>query len=345
MTVTRLARSVLSASAVALAAPAMAAEPLASYPETGGTFLPFYDAPPPGEPLRAPPTLDISFGGRNYRAVVDTGSTGIVVAASMIPGFDSLPNQGEGKLVYTSSGRVMHGSWVTTPVRVSGADGSAVKTAAMTVLAVTQVTCLENARDCMPLDAPEHIAMLGIGFGREHDDQPQSTPDKNPLLQVAGRGRAGYVVSREGLWVSLSRQDVGRSFTFAKLERGSSDWQAMPVCISLKDVKPSACGTLLMDTGVGRSFLTVPDGQISADVLDDRRLPDGTNVTVSEPSGKPILSYTVGDRTNPVTPSEVIVRLAPEKTFINTSFHFLNAFDYLYDAEGGYVGYRGVDAR
>jgi hypothetical protein len=34
------------------------------------------------------------------------------------------------------------------------------------------------------------------------------------------------------------------------------------------------------------------------------------------------------------------LRLSPERVFLNTSFHFLNGFDFLYDADGGYVGFR-----
>lgn len=48
--------------------------------------------------------------------------------------------------------------------------------------------------------------MLSTGFAREADQQAQSTPDKNPSLTLeGGRVRRGYVVTREGVQVGLTR--------------------------------------------------------------------------------------------------------------------------------------------
>src|SRR5205814_9992343 len=46
-----------------------------------GVYLPYVNPPGPGEDITALPRLRISFGGRSYGAVMDTGSTGIVVSA------------------------------------------------------------------------------------------------------------------------------------------------------------------------------------------------------------------------------------------------------------------------
>ncbi|OYY60340.1 MAG: hypothetical protein B7Y61_23265, partial [Rhizobiales bacterium 35-66-30] len=77
----------LPALLAALTAPtgARAAEApdLAAY--TTATFLPYLDAPLAGAAMTRPPSLSLSFGGRTVRAVMDTGSTGIVVAARAIP--------------------------------------------------------------------------------------------------------------------------------------------------------------------------------------------------------------------------------------------------------------------
>ena len=77
--------------------------------------------------------------------MLDSGSTGIVVAARYIPGFDLLPSMGEGRLTYSSSGRVMIGRWVVTPLALVGRDGARVETEPMPVLAVTRVECWSNA--------------------------------------------------------------------------------------------------------------------------------------------------------------------------------------------------------
>ena len=49
---------------------------------------------------------------------MDTGSTGIVVSADKIPNIDRLPSLGPGRLTYSSSGRIMIGRWVVTPVTI-----------------------------------------------------------------------------------------------------------------------------------------------------------------------------------------------------------------------------------
>src|SRR5438309_1418651 len=81
-------------------------------------------------------------------------TTGIAGASVSIPNLDRLTSLGEGQRTYTSSGRVMLGRWVMTPVALIGADGAQLETEPMPVLAVMKVACLEHARDCEPSDEP-----------------------------------------------------------------------------------------------------------------------------------------------------------------------------------------------
>ena len=150
-----------------------------------GVYLPYVNAPGPRDDITAPPLLRISFGGRSYDAVMDTGSTGVVVSADKIPNINSLPSLGPGELTYSSSGRIMIGRWVVTPMAIAGGDGTRVGTAPIAVLAVTRVECMPRARRCTPNPAPRGISMLGVGFGRRHDHQAQSGPEKNPFLNIA----------------------------------------------------------------------------------------------------------------------------------------------------------------
>jgi hypothetical protein len=52
--------------------------------------------------------------------MMDTGSTGVVVSADKIPNIDRLQSLGPGKLTYSSSGRIMTGQWVVTPMTITG---------------------------------------------------------------------------------------------------------------------------------------------------------------------------------------------------------------------------------
>jgi hypothetical protein len=336
-------RSVLVAAGLAASISFAAAE---DAPDYGGyhqgVFLPFLDDQ--GSGIDRTPTIGLSFGGRVHRAVLDSGSTGVVVAASLIPDFDQLAAVGPGKLTYTSSGRVRLGQWVVTPVTLVGEDETTISTTPMPVLAVTEVRCLRDARDCTPNDSPRDIAMVGVGFGREGDAQSQSTPDKNPLLQVAGDGkplRRGYILGHNGVQVGLTGENTGGSFTFVKLQRSPdlNDWSAVPACISLDGLTPPACGTMLVDTGVSAMFLTVPPAQANGMT---GSLPPGTKVAIGldVPGGQTELYSFAVEGASALAPSATHLRVADDRTFVNTSFHFLNGFDVLYDADGGYAGFR-----
>jgi hypothetical protein len=292
-----------------------------------------------------PPHIGLSFGGPTLMAIMDSGSTGIVVAASSIPNVDQLPSLGDGKLTYTSSGRVMIGEWVTTPVTIVGAEGARIETEPMPVLAVTEVECLEKARDCTPSDDPRHIAMVGIGFAREADAQAQSTPEKNPFLRVAAGGgelRRGYILTAEGVHVGLTAANTRGEFRLVKLDKQADlpDWSAVPACISLNGQTPPACGTMLVDTGVSSMFMTVPPEQAQGA---EGSLPDGTHVSIrlgTADQSTELYSFDAGDASSAVAPDSIHLRVSSSRVFVNTSCHLLNGFDFLYDADGGYAGFR-----
>jgi hypothetical protein len=125
-------------------APAIADPPGRYEAYRDGVYLPYVNAP--GPHLVAVPRLRISFGGRGYGVVMDTGSTGIVVSADKIPRIDTLPSLGPGTLTYSSSGRVMMGQWVITPVTVAGGSGTSITTAPIPVLAVTRSPGVRKSR-------------------------------------------------------------------------------------------------------------------------------------------------------------------------------------------------------
>lgn len=337
---TRARAMPIAALGLALLASPLAAQERPDYAAfREGTFLRYLSAEPGG--IDAVPRIGLSFGGAPIGAVIDSGSTGVVVAARYIPGFDQLPVQGDGRLTYTSSGRVMIGQWVVTPLSLVGREGASVSTEPMPVLAVTQVRCLENARDCTPHDDPSGIAMVGVGFAREADMQSQSTPDKNPLLRVTGGDgprRHGYILTPQGVHVGLTRENTRGDFRFVKLARQPDrpDWAATPACITLNGTSPPACGSMLVDTGVGAMFMTVPPAQAQGA---QGTLPEGTRVSIRA-GDLDLYGFTVGDG-SPLAPDAIHLRVSDvAKPFVNTSFHLLNGFDVLYDADGGYVGFR-----
>ena len=89
--------------------PASAGSPSRYQQYDQGAYLPYVNAPGPSADIIASPLLRISFGGRSYGAIMDTGSTGVVVSADKIPNIASLQSLGPGELTYSSSGRIMIG--------------------------------------------------------------------------------------------------------------------------------------------------------------------------------------------------------------------------------------------
>ena len=322
-----------------------------------GVFLRYLNAPAAGVDLREPPHLMLSFGGRRLKAVMDTGSTGVVVSASAIPGFEELPKDGPARLTYTSSGRIMEGVWVSVPVTIAGANGASVTTRPMPVLAVTSVDCTETARNCTPRDDPRHVAMIGVGFGRRNRSGPQadSSIDKNPFLNFsgtrAGAMHRGYLITRDGVELGVPAVDAPPGFVTVHLTRNqeTGDWFGAPACIAIADYSP-ACGTVLPDTGLTQMFLALPLSQVDGRAIpagNDHTLLPGTKVTITlapgTPGAKAIAGYSfaVGDMDNPLAPRRVIlVRQGDRPTYVNTGVHLLNGFDYFYDADAGIVGYR-----
>lgn len=348
--------------AAAIALVALFAPPAGAQPAYDGyhrgVYLLFLNSPPAGEPRSVPPTLALSFGGEAVHAVMDTGSTGIVVAASSIPDVDSLRTLGPGTLSYSSSGRIMRGRWVVTAATVAGANGASITTRPLPVLAIDRIDCFQNARDCQPTDHPRHVAMIGIGFAREADHQAQSTPDKNPFLNLPGMGdgrqpgtmRRGYVVTREGVHVGLTAANTRGEYRYVKLAKAADggDWSPLPACIAL-DRGTSACGTALVDTGVSVMYLTVPPDRQAGhiDPASGQTLAPGTRVTIrmgTDGSARsPAYGFAAGDTGDPAAPARIVLVQGKQRpTFVNTSVHALNVFDYLFDADAGYVGFRRV---
>lgn len=345
-----------------LAALVLALPTLAAAQAQQPVFLPYFNAPVAGQPIHRPPTLGIAIGGAVHRAVMDTGSTGVVIAATSIAGFDALTPLGPGEITYTSSGRIMRGVNVKVPVTLVGADGTRVTTRPIPVLAVTRIDCLRTARDCRPQDGPRRVAMLGVGFARAHDRQPGAGPARNPFLNLPGMGATGgpagplargYIVTRQGVQVGLAPND-GASFrqVALQLDAAGGDFGPVPACLALDNRAPAACGSLLLDTGVASMFLTLPPAQTEGlDTLDPRGarvLAEGVAVSIhaGPDATAPGYAFSVGDREDPVVPERVIlVGRGQRPPFVNTTVRALNAFDYLFDAEAGAVGLRPLTAQ
>ena len=289
-------------------------------------------------------------GSAPRRFGMDTGSTGIVVAAEHYTPAPGDVDGGPGRLIYNSSGRILSGERFTTDVVIQRDGNAPVATARVQVLRVTEISCLEHARDCRPEQNPRDVALMGVGFDRDAAQGTEPGAPRNPftsLVSLASHAplstvRSGYVVTRTGVHLGMT-SELTDGFAFIKLARNpaappeSPEWSTAPMTVSVDGV--AAEGTILVDTGIKYMFLSPPAGTILAP---GARAPNGTKIAVYLPdkrSPQPAFyTFTVGERANPMQPERVEV-VRDRGVFVNTGRMFLEGFDYLYDAVGGYVGY------
>jgi hypothetical protein len=343
----------LLAGAIAVApiavAPVGAQSPASQYRGLATIDIPFANGP-----IRADHVPEIRLklkGAPPHRFGMDTGSTGIVVAAEHFEPGPGDTNDGPGQLTYNSSGRILHGTHYTTDVEILDNGDRPVATARVQVLRVDRITCQRNARDCEPNPRPRGVAFMGVGFAR---GQAQGTSDsaapRNPFVNLVSLAsgapmssiRPGYIVTRTGIHLGMS-EALTRNFAFVKLSpsgatstTGLPQWSAAPLTVSVDG--QVGTGTLLPDTGINYMFVSPPPG---TPLSRGQRVPSGTKVEIWLPGqGGPGASYrlSVGDWNNPLQPTRVVV-VNDAGVFVNTGRMFFEGFDYLYDAAGGYVGY------
>jgi hypothetical protein len=289
-------------------------------------------------------------GSAPRRFSMDTGSTGIVVAAEhYTPGPDDVAG-GPGRLVYNSSGRILNGTYYTTDVVIQRDGNTPLATARVQVLRVTSITCLERARDCRPEQNPRDVAFMGIGFDRESAQGTEAGVPRNAFTNLVSLAsgaplsslRPGYIVTRTTVYLGMTAE-LTHDFAFVKLapsaaaRPGAPAWSAAPMTVAVDGVVGD--GTILMDTGINYMFLSPPAG---TRLETGTRAPAGTKIAVYLPDRRDpqpaFYAFSVGERGNPLRPERVEV-VRDRGVFVNTGRMFLEGFDYLYDAAGGYVGY------
>ena len=297
-------------------------------------------------------TVRASLNGGPVRSFqVDTGSVGIVVSADEVPGIE--PNAPPGEIRYSSSGLEMDGVWTRVTVTFpdsKDAQGQ-VATAVVPVLAVKERKYSGigvNAVAHAPVLNPR-VHMFGVGFGRGLAAHPENNPFVNLSEMQAGTMRRGYTITRTGFTLGLTAAGTGRGYVFQKLAAnpvspqtatmrpGLKDWETPPGGVTVGAVSGPA-GTVLMDTGLTNMMLAVPGGPASGEV------PPGEKVTISLLGGRLRYSFKVGDGADALTPRRVTWIRPTHGAFVNTGLRALSAFDYLYDADGGYLGLRPVGA-
>jgi hypothetical protein len=295
------------------------AGPYSAYDVT--TLIPFEDQTDPTWNDKVHVYMRIgSATGRLLRPWIDTGSTGVVLPASLVPGFNQnkCNSFNEGYHYLTSSNILYLGCWLPQDLYFNTEETNhAVVHAQVPVFAVhTKVECAAGTDDvdvirtgtCTGTSTadPTGFWFVGIGWGRIDDGKPQGTSDKNPLINVADvegvaditRLYKGFTVTKDGIVLGLTDANTdGIDWTDLPLHQDSSsggggggsgtrNWGQIPACLWFGTQVPGtdACQEVaaLLDTGIDESYLRMPKSTGTLPPHDAGGLVDeGTAVTVS----------------------------------------------------------------
>lgn len=288
------------------------------YTTTG--LIPFLEADEPGlgfgenVHVRAYFGNPAIFGTRSLPLYVDTGSCGVILSARDLPGWTGMPPVGaQPGWHYLSSSKTLYNGWwiptdlffIDNPANTTTDLPGYIRTRSPVLAVTTSFTCRDydlttHGPSCLgsPVTTtpdPPGIRIMGLGFGREHDGQPQGTPDKNPLLHVAsiasrtqplppvqtGTFWPGYVLGKAGIAVGLTASNTA-SMTFARLDPAGSataqhwtdldtvSWPELAACLKITapGVSPGAAtpcedGNAVLDLGIGTGFVRVQHDDIN----------------------------------------------------------------------------------
>ena len=287
-------------------------------------------------------------GGPPLSLQVDTGSVGIILGASDVPHID--PHAPAGEMVYSSSGYGLYGVW--TPATIAFLDArdanGQVPVARVPVLAAREsrvvATQAVNGKGFKGSKNP-HPYMFGVGFGRGTDPHPERNPFINLEAMLAGTMRRGYTITRDGYTLGLTDRSVGTGYSYQHLtgravsaetvamRPGLRDWATSRGWVTVNGVRQPDM-PILIDTGLTNFF--IPKNGLA----EPAELPAGTPVTVELLGGQLHYGFTVGDKDDPVSPSRVTWTVGKPTSNVNTGLKALAIYDYLYDADGGYLGLR-----
>ncbi len=283
-------------------------------------------------------------GGREVRALVDTGSLGVAFARKAI-GPDAADTGVRGFIEYTSSGRILSGEYFLASIVFRAREGQ-VSTMRIRVLGVDTAGCAAQYPDCVPQTDVDNVAMLGVGYGEyASTDSPKSSAD-NPFLQLAamhdGRMRQAYVLSADRITLGPSPTEMNE-FRFVTLSAPTSRGPGLPPipqapgCVRFPDAGDREhCGYVLFDSGLSRMIVGLSPTERPATLSTGKSIPDGTRVHIRIGDA---VDYTtiIGSAGDPLAPTGTWSRTGP---FVNTGRHVLAQYDYLYDADAGRIGFR-----
>ena len=296
------------------------------------------------------PTLQVQVnGGPTAHAVVDTGSATLVLAKNLV-NTTGLQSLGAGAVYYSSSNKLLHGTYYSIPVTITGANN-------------TSVTSMVQA---LVTDIADSFAYMGIGFDRGGTTGATAntplfpTASMNALLNVTQVGttavtnmRRGYIIDGSTNSITVGLTGTASGYALMKLAPNTvagnpSLWARAQMGVTVNG-QALGTGNFVPDTGISYMILVSSNSNFTSGS-------GATNtVSVNLTPGLPAelvssYSFTTGpSASGTALPPSVEVQaplsaaadpLASDPA-VNSGQAFYSAFSYLFDYDGGFVGYSG----
>ncbi|WP_158248997.1 right-handed parallel beta-helix repeat-containing protein [Mycobacterium sp. ENV421] len=285
------------------------------------------------------------------------------VGASMTPMPGStVPNTTFGTTVSTGTIVITNGSQTQQATIVTNPSAGPGK-GTVTIPGGWWANYADNIVDGNELLAP--VANFGIGFDRSGQGTAPTTNEYNQAYNAFlnltemqdGAMRPGYVLSAGGVTLGLDSAVTGFAYTDLAptgLQQGTQsapDWQPATGTVTYENTTYGT-GQLVIDMGIPTGILTLPgqtptssfSGKMTVDLLNSGGSNSGvsyhfqTDSTGSIVRADNLLAPTDVAFFNPLA-GNYTENMAPQsQQFFNTGRDVFAAFDYLYDAAGGYFG-------
>lgn len=319
--------------------------------------------------LHGSPALNATFSGQQATFIMDTGSAGMVVYNTPFsPPASATPIYTGVIQAYKSDNLLFQGDVYLTQVEI-GTPGNSV-TANVPVLYASQQSCADLTQSCTLASS---WRFMGVGFGEVgagNTAWPITGTQRNPLFNItainglSANPTQGWIMASDGITVGLTPANTA-SFNPAGLEvlnpsvdgfgRGSAAVFASPTVAGQAPPSPPPgpfSGTVLVDSGVSYAMMALVDGTQRPDTIACPYGPKdctaaGYTITVylGNPADPLIYQVITGDNgdisASPFAAAapDFVNQLYDTSAFWNTSYHFYNSYNYLFDAESGQVGY------
>jgi hypothetical protein len=325
------------------------------------------------------PKVHGSIHSKSFNFSIDTGSTGVIIGAPLLPFINA--TVGIPGWEFLSSSKLLYiGRFVTLPIQFYGKESTAL--ANVPILIVDQsLRCpwYNSTTDrgaCppkggTPIENPtKGIVYMGVGFGRNSPGSglPFAIPAHNPFLNIdsingkklkESNYRNGYTVSTKGIWLGLTKSNTKHS-AWVSLHKGmtddSRDWAMVNMTFKVNG-EDNYPGSALIDTGIPQMYIEATSGKYLPNITVQNpnnpppkfveRVKSGTKLTFAFPGfeegGIHGYEFSVGDASFASQPSYVVPETLPRSggaAFVNTGRKFLYGFSVVFDAVGGRFGFQ-----